>query len=231
MEELYLKNLEHLNILNLAEKTIELEKNEYLFREGELGTTTYVILSGKVQISKLNFEGSEFAFRICTKDEVCGELILFDACPRYFFNARALEKSRVAAIPKAIFENEILNSREHSKEFMMWLYKHIQRTMARFCGLITCGKKGTLYSTLIGMANSFGVENSDGSILIDHPMTNQELASFCTSTRETVNIFLNELKKENIISISKGRITIKDIGHLRKYMGCDSCVAVYCGIS
>ncbi len=41
-------------------------------------------------------------------------------------------------------------------------------------------KKGALYSTLIRLANSYGVETEDG-IFIDMPMTNQELANFAAA--------------------------------------------------
>jgi len=231
LDKLGLKNNIHFNALNLATTTLTLAKDEYLFREGEVGNHVYIILSGKVLISKMSPEGNEFSFRICTSNDICGELTLFNPEPKYYFNARALTHATVAVIPREDFENEVLINREYSQEFMMWLYKHMQRTITRFSSLITYGKKGSLYSTLISMANSFGIKNEDESITIDHRMTNQELASFCSTTRETVNIFLNELKKEGTISTSKGRITINNMKHLQSYMGCANCVAAYCGIS
>ncbi len=44
------------------------------------------------------------------------------------------------------------------------------------------------------MTNSYGVLKENG-ILIDLPLTNQELANFCATSRESVNRMLNELKK------------------------------------
>ena len=55
--------------------------------------------------------------------------------------------------------------------------------------------KGALYSTLIRMTNSYGVLKENG-ILIDLPLTNQELANFCATSRESVNRMLNELKSK-----------------------------------
>ncbi len=45
------------------------------------------------------------------------------------------------------------------------------------------------------MTNSYGVLKENG-ILIDLPLTNQELANFCATSRESVNRMLNELKKQ-----------------------------------
>ena len=45
------------------------------------------------------------------------------------------------------------------------------------------------------MTNSYGILKENG-ILIDLPLTNQELANFCATSRESVNRMLNELKSK-----------------------------------
>ena len=45
------------------------------------------------------------------------------------------------------------------------------------------------------MTNSYGVLKENG-ILIDLPLTNQELVNFCATSRESVNRMLNELKSK-----------------------------------
>ena len=217
-------------LLKMEHRKIHFKKGEHLFREGEFGQYTFLVLSGKVRISKIHSDGSEFSFRICQKDELCGELILFNTEARYFYNAEAMTDCHIAVIDKAILESEILANQTIGLEFLIWLNNHNRKSMTRFWGLTSCGKKGTLYATLIRLANSFGIKNEDGSIFVDFHLTNQELASFCVSTRETVNIFLNDLKKEGVITMEKGKITIHNMKHLRTMMGCDTCVAVYCTI-
>ena len=65
------------------------EKNQYLFQEGQVANELYLILSGKVQISKIASEGRELDLRICGENDICGELTLFTDAPRYLFNARS----------------------------------------------------------------------------------------------------------------------------------------------
>jgi CRP/FNR family transcriptional regulator len=79
------------------------------------------------------------------------------------------------------------------------------------------------------MTNSYGIEKKDG-ILIDLPLTNQDLANFCGTSRESTNRILNDLKKDEIISIKKGKITIHDLQFLKDDIGCENCSAVYCSI-
>lgn len=114
-------------------------------------------------------------------------------------------------------------------EFMKWMSDHSRKTQTKFRDLVLNGKKGALYSTLIRMTNSYGVHLSDG-ILIDLPLTNQELANFCGTSRESTNRILNELKRENIISVTKGKIIIHDLQFLKDEIGCEDCPIIYCNI-
>ncbi|GAA3320238.1 hypothetical protein GCM10020331_030400 [Ectobacillus funiculus] len=76
---------------------------------------------------------------------------------------------------------------------------HIRKQHTKFRDLVLYGKKGALYSTLIRMTNSYGVPVENG-ILLDVQMTNQDLANFSSTTRESVNRALNELKGMGILS-------------------------------
>jgi CRP/FNR family transcriptional regulator len=95
--------------------------------------------------------------------------------------------------------------------------------------LVLHGKKGALYSTLIRITNSYGVKTEKG-ILIDLPLTNQELANFCGTSREVVNRLLGDLRKLGIISIDKGSITIHDLDHLKNEIDCEECPTEICKI-
>ena len=88
-------------------------------------------------------------------------------------------------------------------------------------------KKGALYSTLIRMANTYGVEKSNG-IMINEPFTNQELANFCGTSRESINRVLNDLKRDSVISTNKGKIILHDINYLRDEINCENCPIEFC---
>lgn len=112
---------------------------------------------------------------------------------------------------------------------MKWMSDHFRNTQTKFRDLVLNGKKGALYSTLIRMTNSYGIKVKDG-ILIDLPLTNQELGNFCGTSRESTNRILGELKKDSIITILNGKITVKDLEYLKNEIGCENCPAVYCSI-
>lgn len=132
-------------------------------------------------------------------------------------------------IDKKLLEEKLLKKGRLAIELIQHMNEVSRRDQMRIYDLISHGKKGALYSTLIRLSNSYGKKKEDG-ILIDIPLTNQEIANFCGKARESVNRSLNDLRKKDVISMDKGYITIKNLDFLRKEINCEQCPIVLCTI-
>ena len=216
-------------LLQIADRETPITKDHYLFHEGENAEELYLILSGKVQISKTTADGRILTLRICGENDICGELTLFTENPKYLLSAKVIEDGEMAIIKKDVLEKAMFENSALAYEFMKWMSDHFRKTQTKFRDLVLNGKKGALYSTLIRMTNSYGVQKKDG-ILIDLPLTNQKLGDFCGTSRESTNKTLSALKREGVISVTKGMITIHDLEYLRTEIGCENCPAVFCNI-
>lgn len=216
-------------LLDTTERIIDISKGSYLFQEGQTAKEMYILLSGKVQISKMNAEGNELSLRLCKENDIVGELTLFTPDPIYIFNAKVIETGKVAVLNLQELQDALLKNSKLALEFLKWMNDHIRKTTTKFRDLVLNGKKGALYSTLIRLSNSYGVKINNG-ILIDVPLTNQELANFCGTARESVSRMLANLKKQNIISINKKLITIHDIDYIKKEIDCENCPIEFCNI-
>ncbi len=217
------------DLLGLSNHQFSIDKGSFLFQEGMDAEEIFLVLSGKIVITKSTPEGREFSLRICSENDICGELILFLDDAKHMFSGKAMEKSTVAAISKHTIETEITKNNALAVDLLKWMTDNSRKIQLKFRDLILHGKKGALYSTLIRLSNSFGVNRSDG-ILIDCAVTNQELANFCGTSRESINRILNELKRNSIISSYKGKIIIHDIHYLRKEVYCEFCPIEFCRI-
>ncbi|MEW8972104.1 Crp/Fnr family transcriptional regulator [Mesobacillus jeotgali] len=216
-------------LIKASERIIKIKKGTFLFREGQEAKEMFVILSGKVQISKMNAEGKELYLRLCKKNDIVGELTLFTAGPRYLFNARVVEDGEAAAVNIENLEQTLFNNSQLAYQFLKWMNDHIRRTITKFRDLVLNGKKGALYSTLIRLSNSYGTEQQDG-IHINVPITNQDLANYCGTARESVSRMLGELRDQGIISIHKKRIIIHNLDYLKQQIDCENCPVEYCNI-
>ncbi|MEQ6375475.1 Crp/Fnr family transcriptional regulator [Bacillaceae bacterium S4-13-58] len=216
-------------LLSAVDYTMKIEKNSFLFQEGEDANKLYIIQSGRIQISKISPDGRELSLRICKAGDLVGELTLFTEGAKYLLNAKVLEDGEVAVLKKEQLEKNLLTNNNLAFEYMRWMSEHFRKTQTKFRDLVLHGKKGALYSTLIRLTNSYGVKRDDG-ILIDIHLTNQELANFCGTSRESVNRMLTDLKKNDVVSQEKGLLFIHDLQYLKDEINCEDCPIVLCSI-
>ncbi|WP_138416556.1 Crp/Fnr family transcriptional regulator [Aquibacillus sediminis] len=216
-------------LLTSIDHKIKTEKNTFLFQQGEVVNELFIVLSGRIQIGKMSPDGRELTLRICTKGDIVGELALYSDDAKYILNAKVMEAGEVAVIKKKQLEERLLHDNSLAIEFIKLMGETSRRDQTKFRDLVMHGKKGALYSTLIRLTNSYGVKQHDG-ILIDITLTNQELANFCGTSRESVNRLLNDLKRKKIIEMKKSKIFIHDLDYLKSEINCEDCPVVLCSI-
>lgn len=208
----------------------KIHKDSFLFYHGQDAKEIYLIKSGIVQIIMNSSEGEEMVLRICTTDDIIGELTLYTDDPKYLLNAYVMESGEVLVINIKKLQKELMCNQNLAIEMMKWINNHMRRLQTKMRDLLLNGKRGALYSTLIRLCNSYGVKQNDG-ILIDLQLTNQEIARFCGATREYVNRLLNELKQKGVLSVdSTKKILIKDLDYLKRENQCENCPIEICNI-
>ena len=209
-------------LLALPGKTIKLSKGEFLFREGDKAEYFYIVTSGRMSIKKFEASGHTFALRLIEKDNVLGEVPLFEDGKRtYVFNAIAREPATVYAIRYDVLEPYVEVDSKLLMTLMHIMTLHMRRQESKYRDLILYGKKGAFYTTLIRLANSYGVKREDG-IFIDVALTNQELAEFAATSRESLNRMLSELRKLGYVAYDKHHIVICNFDGLVELLDLDS---------
>lgn len=229
MRPLFPVSSELTQILESVHNIKKIKKGSFLFQEGMVAEEIFILQSGKVKISKITPDGSELTLRLCSAGDLIGELSMFAPTSKYMLSAKVMESGEAAVINKKDLENRLTMDNELLIEFMKWMNIQNQKLQAKLRDLILYGKKGALYSTLIRLSNSFGVMTDEG-IKIELPLTNQELANFCGTSREVINRMLSDLRKNRIISVDKGIITIHNLKYLKQEIDCENCPLDICSI-
>src|SRR5437660_4742636 len=85
------KKLEDLLAYLPQRKAIEYEKNQVIYRSDQLSTDIYLVVNGKVKVSRMRDTGQQVVVDIYQRDELFGESAFLDL-PRSE-QARALEKT------------------------------------------------------------------------------------------------------------------------------------------
>jgi CRP-like cAMP-binding protein len=97
-----------------------------IFRQGELGDKLYLILEGRVRISRMVPGVGEEALAILNAGDVFGEMALLDEAPRSA-DARAHEGCKLLSIPRDGFEDLLFMHKDLAYE-VLW---NVIRTLIR----------------------------------------------------------------------------------------------------
>ncbi len=210
-------------------KIVELKSGEYLFHEGDHAKYFYFVRSGQIFITKFAESGRVLSLRLATRGSIIGELPLYEENPVYIFNAIAQSDSEVYAIEFPTLHSYLEKKPAFAIALLKILSIHMRKQHSKFRDLVLYGKKGAIYSTLIRFANSYGQEVDNG-ILITVPLTNQELANYSATARESLNRMLSDLRRQNVIEMRDGLIFIRDIDFLKREIQCENCGREICNI-
>lgn len=90
----------------MSNKAIKVERGQYLFREGDSSNSMYIIKSGRLAITKKNFNSEdEVTLTEKVNGELLGEMAFFDNKPRSA-SAKAMIPSEVIELPFAALQEQ-----------------------------------------------------------------------------------------------------------------------------
>ncbi|MFJ7735925.1 Crp/Fnr family transcriptional regulator [Lysinibacillus sp. NPDC097287] len=209
---------------------IKVDKGSKIFLEGERAEEIFFIESGAIQINQETESGKELTMRICGPNSIIGESSLFCHLIYNSMTAKVLEPSTLYVLSRKSMEHLLTEQPMSMVEYLKWLQIENFKHQSRLRDLVLNGKKGALFSTLIRLTNTYGKPLDNGSIVIDFPLTNFEVANLCGTSREMINRMLNDLKKHDILTFEKGYITIHNIKFLKDEIACENCPLQICRI-
>ena len=188
----------------------EYKKNDYIYFEEDAADKVFLVNSGKVKIGYVTEDGEEIITSILSKGEIFGEKAILGEESRNEF-AQAVEKE-TSVCP--ITTPEMIDLLRENKEFSLKIYKFIgfrfKKLERRLQLLLFKDTKTRLKEYLKELAEDFGYTNQiSGDVIIRHPYTQKEIATLIGTSRQTLNILLNELQSEKYLSFERKEIILK----------------------
>jgi EAL domain-containing protein (putative c-di-GMP-specific phosphodiesterase class I)/CRP-like cAMP-binding protein len=105
------------------------DPDEFLFEEGDAGECAYIIESGSVEVS-LDKGGKKLVIATLGAGEVLGEMAIIDKFPRTA-TARAIERTKVTAIPLEYVEQKIDNADPTVRLFLLLIMERYRELLSR----------------------------------------------------------------------------------------------------
>jgi CRP/FNR family transcriptional regulator len=193
---------------------VKLARGEHLFMEGDDGDALYVVIDGKMKLTRAAADGRENLLSVIGPGEMFGELSLFDPRPRTS-SASAVTDAVLAALKHEALMPLLRERPDVSFQMLRGLAQRLRRANDVTADLVFTDVPGRVAKNLLDLAERFGNQETDG-LHVHHDLTQEELAQLVGASRETVNKALADFAARGWLQISARSVLILDAERLRK---------------
>jgi CRP/FNR family transcriptional regulator, cyclic AMP receptor protein len=193
---------------------VVLARGDRLFDEADAGDRLYVVLDGKIKLTRTSPDGRENLISLMGPGEMFGELSLFDPRPRTM-TASAVTDVRLAALAHDDLRSWLTGRPDVAMHLLAALARRLRRTNEVMSDLVFTDVPGRVAKALLDLAARFGTRQEDG-LQVNHDLTQEELAQLVGASRETVNKALADFVARGWIQLHPKSVLLIDPERLRR---------------
>ncbi len=189
-----------------------LEKDSYLFREGEPAEGFYVVQRGAINVHRVSATGKEQVIYVFRAGESLAEAAL--ASPTgYPANARAVEPSAVLLIPKTEFLALVAKRPDLAMRMLGSMSQHLRVLVGLLDDLTLKDVETRLANWLVKRCAS--AKGAGAAVEIDLGGTKRVLAAELGTTAETLSRTFARFREAGLIEVRGASVTVKSPAELR----------------
>jgi CRP/FNR family transcriptional regulator, cyclic AMP receptor protein len=187
---------------------IDYHRRRFIYRVGDPADSLYVIVCGRVKLCRIDeISAREAVIDILPAGSLFGESALYAGGSRGYC-AVTYENSRLLRLPVGEFQEGMREHRELYDYTFRLIGQRLAHAERRVTDFALDAIPARLEKLLVEYSNRYGVPETDG-VLIDIPLPHREIASIVGSTRESVTVRLNAMRRDGIIDFVNRKILIK----------------------
>jgi CRP/FNR family transcriptional regulator, nitrogen oxide reductase regulator len=182
-------------------------EGEFFFLQGEPADSMYVLTSGRVRLFQTSEQGDQILIHIITPVRLFA-LVAMTQVQRYPVSAQAAGKSEAIFWRREQLMDFVIQYPVMAVNAMRIMAEQIKEMQDRLRHIATERVERRLARALVRLGSEFGTKVDEG-ILIDIPLTQQELAEMCGTTLYTVSRILNQWENVGYVVCSRERVIIR----------------------
>lgn len=183
------------------------EEESFFFMQGDAATHVYVLCAGRVRLLQYTPNGQQIILRLVTAGQTFGGIALIQPSSGYPVTAQAIEDSLAVGWETSFLKKLAEKEPSIALNAMELMHHYILELQEREQTLIAGRVEQRIAQTLLKLAAQSGRKMESG-ILIDFPITRQEIAELCGTTLFTVSRTLNEWERKGIVAIGREKVII-----------------------
>lgn len=195
-------------------KKLSFKKGQLILRAGDKPPGIFYLKKGYTKLYSLSKDAQELTLIIFKAGNIFPLMWTLNETPNTYY-LEAITPVDLYQAPKEEFLKFIKNDNEV-------LFELTRRILTRFGGVLTRMEyaifghaQSKVASIILICAERFGIKAKQG-IVIQIPLTHQDIANLIGVARETVSIEMENFKKKGLISHLRKYLVIKDIQKLKR---------------
>jgi len=182
-------------------------RRETLFREGDPAEAFMVVVAGRVKLTQLGADGQEVIVRYLGPGDMCAAVAIFPGAT-YPATAEAVDEIRVLLWPREQIDGLLRRLPALAMNAMRVLSERVRELQDRVRELSTEKVAQRIARALIRLARQVG-KRVEGGVLLDLPLSREDLANMTGTTLYTVSRVLSEWEASGIVETGRERVVIR----------------------
>ncbi len=178
----------------------------FLFHQGDPSTAFYLIQQGRVKVTQVTPEGHEVIVAILGPGDIVGGIALIADIP-YPASAQAVEPCRMWCWDRETFWRLLERYPALALNALRVLARRFQELQDRYRELATERVERRVARALLRLASQMG-RREEERVVIDYPLTRQDLAELTGTTLYTVSRILRRWEEQGLVEVGRERVHI-----------------------
>jgi CRP-like cAMP-binding protein len=192
----------------------QFRRGQALFIEGDRAERVFLVERGWVIVTCTAPGGREIVLGLRGRGEIIGELSALDGAQR---SATAVAVDDVAAIvATGSVLTRALEDADAARELIRVLAGRLRDADRKRLEFAALDALGRIAWRLLELSEQFGEDSPDG-IVVDLPLSQEQLASWCGASRESTVKALASLRSLGCVSTGRRNLVIRDVEALRRH--------------
>jgi len=188
------------------------KRREIVCHEGDLGDTLHLIRSGRLIVRVATPFGNTATLTMLGPGYSFGELALADRNSRRTATVEAIEDAETLTLSRAQLAALREKYPQIDRVIIGTLAAQVRRLSAQVLEALYLPVETRVVRRLVDLARIYGGPNPVADIRLNQ----DDLASMAGTTRATANKVLRELQQREVLTLTRGRITVVDRAALQR---------------
>lgn len=206
-------------LLQVAEQ-LDLPRHHEIFGPESPNQAIYFIERGSIRVTRPSPDGKSFVIlSLLGPGDLLGDIAHTE--DTHDCSAETLEECRIYQLSRRDFEALVRDNPGFALCLIHVLAGRLKHAQGRIEDLVFRQVPSRVAKLFINLADNHGKVTPQG-IILDLPLTHQEIADIVGSSRVTVTQVLNRFRSMNWVAVKSKRVTIHDVEALEELIASDA---------